>query len=154
MPKDRPESALQEAFVQVEGGTIETLQRAIEAIEKIGGRVRSSYPPRVIIASIPSEKIAGLIGKAGIQSIDTEEIPEERLKGAEDDMALAITAWNRHLQAKRGAAPEGLRGLPWDTPGLLPPDGPPAVQEELRRREREMQRKKKPDLEKTDKNKG
>lgn len=146
------ESALQEAFVQVRGETVEALERAVSAIEQAGGRVESSYPPKVIIASIPSEKIAGLIGRAGIDAIDTEEIHDERLKRAEGDLALAIAAWNRHLQAKRGVAPETPRGLTWDTPGRLPPDPPPAIQEELRRRERELQQKQPSNPERTDKN--
>jgi hypothetical protein len=136
----QPTEDRQEAFIQLDAKGLEELERAIKVIEGVGGRVLHTFPPSVIMASIPSERISDIRGKAGIESVDTDEISEDQLKRASDEIRLAAAAWNDHLKTKRFAPPldNPALGLAWDAPGRLPPDPPPHIREMLRRREREI----------------
>ena len=110
---------------------------ALRLVEAAGGRVLHAFPPHALIAELPGAVGATLAGRAGIRSVSADEIPTAGA-GRHDVVA---DVWNAHLRARR--APERRasdrlgHGLSWGAPGLLPPDPPPEVQAELRRRERE-----------------
>ncbi len=128
----------QEVLIRLQGSQMQDTETAIKAIEHAGGRILFVFPPRALIAAIPSEKKSNLLGQAGIQSIETEPVDVETMADAGDAEKAAVHAWNAHLRARDSS---GTRrpsaGLSWDAPGHLPPDPPPDVQEMLRRRERD-----------------
>jgi len=127
-----------EALIQLRPEGMEGLHHAVGLVESLGGRVMFSYPPHALVASLPVEAIDDLRKEPGIQSADTQEIDEERLRDAPDIMRLAMIAWNEHLAKQRAPAEKPATGLPWDAPGRLAPDPPAEIQEMLRRRERDM----------------
>ena len=110
---------------------------AVRLVEQTGGRVLHAFPPHALIAELPVAVGATLAGRAGIRSVTADEIPSAGA-GAPDVVA---DVWNAHLRARRAptrrASDRIGHGLSWGAPGLLPPDPPPEVQAELRRRERE-----------------
>ena len=137
---------MQEAFILLKANTMQEFELAIKAIEGQRGHVLHSYPPSVIIASLQPGTAGNLLDRAFIETVDMTEISDERLEKATDEIRMAILTWNEHLRSKKGNTSGGdtSKGLSWDAPGRLPPDPPPHIQERLRRREREMQRPKKP----------
>ena len=132
---------MQEVFIQLQGQTMTDIESTIKVIEGVSGRVLHTYPPSVIIATVPPEKIDDLLENSNIQSIDTDEISTERLKNTQDEIRLAATAWNEHIKAERSAVSKdnSSEGLLWDNPNYLPPDPPLDVQQLLRQRERERE---------------
>lgn len=131
---------MQDVLIQLAAKNLGDAERAIKVIEGVGGRVLHVFLPGMIMASIPVERISEIRGKAGIESVDTDEINEDRLNQASSEIKFAAAAWNDHVKTKRLAPAEARPslGLPWDAPGRLPPDPPPHIQEMLRQREREM----------------
>lgn len=89
-----------ETFIRLSGKALEQTRRAARLIQEAGGRPRLTYPPGVIIASIPYDQIGTLAQKTEIASIDFKEIEEERISGADNDIAFAMSAWNRHLRRR------------------------------------------------------
>ena len=110
---------------------------ALRLVAEAGGRVLHAFPPHALIAELPGGAGASLVGRAGIRSVSADEIPTAGA-GTHDVVA---DVWNAHLRARRTperrASDRIGHGLSWGAPGLLPPDPPPEVQAELRRRERE-----------------
>jgi hypothetical protein len=130
---DRPHD-LRPALIEL-GGPEPDFERAVRQVETAGGRVLHAFPPHALIAELPHEVGGELVGRAGITRVSTEAVPPTRASPDTGPLGAIVEAWNRHLETVRG--PERpLRGLPWDTPGLEPPDPPPEVMERLRRRER------------------
>lgn len=132
---------MQEAFIQIRGEAMEELERAIKAIEALGGRVMHSYPPSSLIALVPPEKINELRGHEAIASVDTEQIKDDRSVRAGDTSNLAVAAWNEHVNKQRtsAAATDPTEGLSWDDSSRLPPDPPQKVRDMLRRRELDLE---------------
>jgi hypothetical protein len=128
---------VRQALIWLQPEVAEALSQAIRAIEEMEGRVLLSFPPYAIVASIPSDRIDQLCSATGIQSVDTDEIAEQRLEAASDVERMAMVAWNEHL-ARQRSPKVTPRDLSWDAPGRLPPDPPPHIREMLRRREKEM----------------
>ena len=137
---------MQEAFILVKGNTMQEFERAMAAIEESHGRILHSYPPNVITALLEPGITGNLRGRAVIESIDMDEISDERLKKATDEIRMAMVTWNDHLKTRKGktSRDDTSGALSWGDPSRLPPDPPPHIQERLRRREREMERPKKP----------
>jgi len=133
-----PSERMQDALIRLTAATRADAERAIREIEAAGGRVLHSFPPRMIMASIPSDRLGEIREKAGVRSVDTDEIGDERLVKMSGAIRSAAMVWNDHLKRKRAAPekPDPSLGLSWDAPGRLPPDPPPDVMEKLRRRER------------------
>lgn len=132
---------MQEAFIQIRDEAMEGLERVIKVIEALGGRVMHSYPPRSIIALVPTEKMDELRGHEAIESIDTEQITDERAATAGNTNDLAVAAWNQHVskQSRSAAAADRTVGLSWDESSRLPPDPPQEIREMLRRRELDLE---------------
>jgi hypothetical protein len=132
---------MQEAFIQIRGEAMEELERAIKAIEALGGRVMHSYPPQSLIALVPPEKINELRGQEAIASVDTGQITDDRAATTGDTSSLAIAAWNEHVnkQGAGAAATDPTEGLSWDDSSRLPPDPPQKIREMLRRRELDLE---------------
>lgn len=97
-----------EAFIRLTGETLEQTRRAARLIKESGGRPRHTYPPGVMIASIPFDLIETLIHKREIASIDLKEIAEERIGQSGGDIAFAMAAWNRHLRRRLIRRPRPL----------------------------------------------
>jgi hypothetical protein len=128
-----------EALILLLPGEMEGIQRTMEAIEAMSGRVLLSFPPHAIVASLPTKGVKALRDYPGILSVDTEEITGDRLNAVPEAIRMAIVAWNEHLARQRAPQQPPSVGLPWDAPGCLPPDLPRDTQEMLRRREQNMQ---------------
>jgi hypothetical protein len=134
-----PVEPMQDALIRLAATNQADAERAIREIEAAGGRVLHSFPPRIIMASVPSDRIGEIREMAGVQSADTDEIGDERLVKMSGVIRSAAMVWNDHLKRKRSAPekPDPSLGLSWDAPSRLPPDPPPDVMEKLRRRERD-----------------
>lgn len=126
------------ALIQL-GTPAPDFEGAVRLVEQTGGRVLHAFPPHALIAELPHGVGAGLAGRAGITTVSTGEVAASatRTPREPDPLGAVVEAWNAHLAAQR-APDRSLRGLSWDTPGLQPPDPPPEVKEQLRRRERQM----------------
>lgn len=136
---DETSGTLQEVFIQLESKEGHNPEKAIRLIERAGGRVLQAFPPYALFALLDPDKISEIEGKAGIQSMHTEQIDEDGVQRASTEMRMAMMAWNEHMRkSQESNKANPLRDLPWDAPGLLPPDPPPEIQEMLRRREREI----------------
>ncbi len=129
---------MEEVFIQSRGSLMEDTERTIKAIESISGRILHSYPPNIIVALIAPQDIDQLRGKPGIESVDTDEISDERLQQAPGNRGLAIRAWNEHIRAKKHPSSDASTDLAWDALGRLPPDIPLHLREPLQERGREI----------------
>lgn len=127
----------QEVFVQLKAGKRYSIDNAIAAVERVGGRVLHAFPPSLMIVSVPQARVAGLLSKGGIAAIDTDSIPQGRLDGASSEYLEAAQAWNEHFNVDRRlramAAADVIQ--PWDVGNRQPPDPPREVQDFLRQRE-------------------
>jgi len=128
---------MRDVLILLEPEGMEAIDRIIEAIEEMRGRVLLTYAPHAIVASVPDEAIDNLRDKPRIRSVDTEEIADDRVRGEPEAVRVAVAAWNEHLARQRRPREEPV-GLSWDAPGRLPPDPPRHIREMLRRREREL----------------
>ena len=97
MPEKGKDPREVEAFIQLTEETPEQTAQAAKIIEEIGGRPLHTYPPGMIIASIPLDQIRTLTAKFLIASIDLKEIEEGRIERATADIAFAMAAWNKHF---------------------------------------------------------
>ena len=140
MPKSRQVGGMQEVFVQASGKTLASVERVIKAVEKLGGRVVHVFPPAVMVASVPSARVGQLKKQAGIVTAETGPFSARSLKAAGHELQSALVAWNDHISAERRertlASPELDKS--WGVGQRLPPDPPPEVVAELRRREAEL----------------
>jgi hypothetical protein len=140
MSPPRQVGGLQEVFLETKWKSVNGLETAVRAVEKAGGRVSHAYPPAVLAAVVPADKVQSLVGRGGIVRATGDSIPEPTVKAAEHRLGFAMGLWNEHLSAERRlrmmAAPE--LGRAWDSAVRLPPDPPPEVLEQLRTREAEL----------------
>lgn len=131
---------MQEVFIEVTGRGMAGVNRAVKAVEKLGGRVLHAYPPSIVVASIPSENASELKGKPGIASAETGTFSARTVESASPKLNLAMTVWNEHVSAGRIeralASPEA--GKSWDAADRKFPDPPKEIMDQLRQREGEM----------------
>ena len=125
---------MQDVFVQLKWKTIKGAERAIKAIEKVGGRVLHAYMPSIVVASVPSDQVDRLVGRGGIVSATTEPLEAATLMAADRQLSFAMAAWNEHFNVDRRlailASPE--LGKSWDEAERHPPDPPADVLAQLR----------------------
>jgi hypothetical protein len=126
------------ALILVEPEGIESIERSLKLIEKLGGKMVLSFPPLAVIASLPEKKINDLRGSHGIKSLHTQPIPEQTLLQGTPDVRTIGAAWNSYLQGSSTVRNASSKGLSWDAEGRLPPDPPRDIRELLSRREKEM----------------
>ena len=133
---------MQEVIIQLRGTIASEFEQALRMVEKVGGQVLHAYPPRIIIASVPPQRIGELRGQDPIESLDTGVLNEAGSNPG-SEVHPAISAWNEHIKKpqKLASTPNPALGLSWDSPGRLPPDPPPDIREQLRRREQDLKSK-------------
>jgi hypothetical protein len=131
-----------EAFVRLSQAPTLDAERAIRAIERVGGRVAHAFVPAALIVELPADRLDIHIGDADLEAIDTGIIDEAQLPAGRPQLRVAVSVWNQRLRAAATTqgARESTQGLPWDTPGRLPPDPPESVRQELHRREEDSQK--------------
>ena len=131
---------MQDVFVQLKWKTIKGAERAIKAIEKVGGRVLHAYMPSIIVASVPSDQVDHLVGKGGIVTATTEPMSTTTLMAADRQLGFAMSAWNAHFDVDRRlaalASPELNKS--WGEIERRPPDPPADVMAQLRRLENQF----------------
>ncbi len=137
----RQVGGMQEVFLELRWKTIRGVERAVSAVEKVGGRVLHAYLPSIMVASVPSDRVDRLVGRGGIVSATTEPLPEESVRAADRQTSFAAQAWNQHFDLDRRVramtSPE--LGKFWDETERQAPDPPDEVLVELRRREQELE---------------
>ena len=110
----------------VPGVGVSGMERAIGAVEKAGGQVLHAYPPAVLVARVPADRIAKLVGSGGIVAATTEPFVAGAPEAAERTLGFAMAAWNNHFNLDRRMmmmeGPELEKA--WDAPQRLPPDPP------------------------------
>lgn len=125
---------MQDVFIQLKWKTIRGVERAVRAIEKVGGRVLHAYAPSIVVASVPSDQVGRLAGKGGIISATTEPLDMTTLRAADHQLRFAVSAWNEHFSVDRRlamlASPELNRS--WGETEHRPPDPPADVMAQLR----------------------
>jgi hypothetical protein len=128
---------MQEVFLQLRWKTIKGVERAVRAIEKVGGRVLHAYPPAIMVAVVPSDQVDRLVGRGGIQSATADPLEAGVSRAIDRERSFVIEVWNEHFNLERRmramASPEMNRG--WDEGQRQPPDPPAEVLQQLRRRE-------------------
>lgn len=111
------DSENREALVMVEAGDYETALIALRALV----RVTQVMPPRLALV-IPSEgsiaEASALPGTAWYE----DDLPPEVYADLSPQEQLFVDAWRARRIPKRRPGDH----LPWDAPGRLPPDQPPA----------------------------
>lgn len=131
--------SVRQVLVLLRADDLPSVERVVQAIEELDGRVRESYPPYAIVAELPDEQLDPLRGRPDVKSVEVDVIADYRIAAATEPLCTAMMVWNRRLSGQRGSHRESVSGLSWDAPGCLPPDPPPDIQALLRRRERELQ---------------
>jgi len=113
------------------------VNRAVKAVENLGGRVLHAFPPRVMAVEIPPGQIVKLKGQPGIEAVRKDAFPATAIEKADHELGLAMTAWNEHISADRRlrALESPTLSKSWDSPDLKPPDPPREILEKLRQRE-------------------
>lgn len=132
---------MQEAFLQLRWKSIKGVEQTVNSIEKIGGRVLHVHSPSIMVVSVPSNQVARLEKRAGVEYATTEPIDMGGRSAADEATEVAIAAWNAHLSDERRmfALESPTISLSWDVGAQrLPPDPPPDVMAQLRVREQEM----------------
>ena len=123
-------------FIHLQPATLAEIESVIQAVEAAGGRVLHSYPPTVIIATLPNDRLPALRRHSQIESIFTAAIPANYQQQWTEPANLAATVWNESHRSQPASTAQA--GLSWDAPNLLPPDPPADVQAMLRQRERNL----------------
>jgi hypothetical protein len=92
--------------------------RSLRAFGSVVGRL----PPRLVLLAAPGEQAVDVAMVPGVAGAFTEEVPPEILATFSETERLFVDAWMaRHAPQP----PPPGDGLPWDSPGRLPPDLPP-----------------------------
>jgi hypothetical protein len=108
----------------------------VEAIERLGGRIRHGFLPHAVIAMLSSASVWQISQRSDIALATTEAIESSRVNTLDGPARSAAAAWNQFLHGDSNRFdPSG--SLSWDTFGHLPPDPPASVRQQLRQRERE-----------------
>ncbi len=95
------------------------------------GSVVGRLPPRLVLLAAPAERAAEVTGVPGVAGAFTGELPPALRETFDEAERLFADAWvARHTEEP----PPPGDGLPWDSPGRLPPDPPPASHPHTRRR--------------------
>ncbi len=90
------------------------MQEAVTSIKTLGGVIRHSIPPHVVIAELSAEAETSLVGDTRIDLVtrdivDPESVPADYGQAARD----GVSAWNEAFVLKETAAPsEAPAGLP------------------------------------------
>jgi hypothetical protein len=126
---------MQEIFIRLKAGTAPNLEGLLKAIETAGGRALSVYPPHAILALLPPSAVEVVSQRDDVAAAWTEPISRQTIESAEEPLRTALQAWNEHLARRPRKPAAAAEGLSWDAPGRLPPDPPPEIQAEWRRRE-------------------
>ena len=140
MAKRRQVGGMQEVLIQLSAKSMSSTEKAVQAIEKAGGRVRHAFPPQVIVASVPEAEVKKLAGKSGIVSITADPVGTRAMAKAGDPLSFAQAAWNEHLSVDRRtrAITSAQKATSWDEPGKLPPHPPEEIMEHFREQERAL----------------
>lgn len=140
MAKQRQVGGMQEVFIRVDAKTTRGMNSAIKGVQALDGRVLHAFPPSIMVASVPSKNVSKLKGKGGILSADTGPIRGTKSALADRSLGFAVAAWNDHVSPQRRAnfMTSPTLNQAWDAANRQPPDPPPAILEQLRRREAEL----------------
>lgn len=109
-------------------------ERAAQALDRIraGHRVAQEASPRVVVveAAAPDEE-ARMRAIPGVRAVITGGDPApDAVEGLDQGDVLFARAWSLRMKGAKRRAGEGL---PWDAPGLEPPDLPMGGSRERKR---------------------
>lgn len=118
---DRASRGRREFLVILEG------ERAAQALDRIraGHRVAQEASPRVVVVegAAPDEE-ARMRAIPGVRAVIAGgDLAPESIEGLDEGDVLFARAWVHRM---KGAKRRRSEGLPWDAPGLEPPDLPTA----------------------------
>jgi len=106
-----------ETLVIFEGATMEGFRSIVGMIESEGGFAYSSNPPNAIQASLPPGLGSELLSMPGVHSVHTGPVDVDAMAGLGQDVVLACTAWNIHLEKISQGDTEFLMGADTDDHG-------------------------------------
>ncbi len=137
MSKQAPVEPPVEVLLEFREQDREGFESTLEAVAALGSRILHSYPPWLAVVAIAADRLEALRDCAGVRRVYPGQADQAALEALPDEMKWAVQAWNLHVSrsGKAGTPPaRPAEGLAWDAPGHLPPDPPPAIQAELKRR--------------------
>lgn len=131
-----------EVFIHTKARSMKSVESVVSSVAELGGRVLHAYPPRVIVALVPTDQVDALAGKRYVSAVYTDPIKPSQIKAAASTSHTqqAMDAWNRHFDLERRmlsmAGPELDKD--WDEEGKVDLEPPPEVRERLVERELKM----------------
>jgi hypothetical protein len=99
----------------------DAMAKVLAALRSVA-RVTQVHPPHLILVA-PGVDLVTLRSLAGVRWVSTDEIPPTARSGLTPAELLFVDGWEQRGQGERGRPGQGLS---WDAPGFLPPDPPPA----------------------------
>jgi hypothetical protein len=140
MSEYKKNSQLKEIFILAKGNSNHLFEKLICDIEIIQGQIRHAFPPKVIIASIPTGKIKELLVNSSVEFLTADEIDNPPPIFSADGFLDIISIWNKQIKDTRDTADKTRtdEDLSWDAPGHLPPDPPPKFRKMMRDWEKNM----------------
>ncbi|MCA9421050.1 MAG: hypothetical protein KC592_08535 [Nitrospira sp.] len=122
----KPQIDNKEALILLKRRSAPDIETLLALLEESGGRSIAVYHPLAMIVMVPSDTLSKIASAPVIRDVFIEPVGSRRLSQASLDEKPILEAWNQFLKDKKVPhGPGSNRGLSWDTPGLLPPDGPP-----------------------------
>ena len=136
MHTNRPENSSGEVLILLEPKWEEVWNSLITVIEAERGQILLAFRPAAIVAELSDNAISTLREMPGVL-VMTEAIAENEATMLPEGLRPAAALWNERVARQEHPQTRSGENLAWDAPGYLPPDPPPAIRDELRRRESE-----------------
>ena len=140
MAKAPKVGGFQSVFLQVTGRGLAGVNAAARAVERLGGRITHAFPPSVVVAAVPTERVSELADLPRVALATRRAVPQTRIREASHEVAQAMRVWNEHKapQRRERALANPALGAAYDAPDRQPPDPPPEIARRLREREGRM----------------
>ena len=71
-----------EVFIHTKARSMKSVESVVSSVEELGGRVLHAYPPRVIVALVPTDQVDALEGKRYVSAVYTDPIKPSQIKAA------------------------------------------------------------------------
>ena len=111
------ESEAREVLIAIDDDAMAKVLAALMSV----ARVIQVHPPHPILVA-PGADLVPLRSLAGVRWVSTDKIPAAAFR-AHAGRTPVVGGWEQRGQGERGRPGQGLS---WDAPGFLPPDPPPA----------------------------
>jgi hypothetical protein len=131
-----------DALIIAKTGNALLFDSFLSEIETLKGKIKHAFPPKVLIASVPSENIEKLRKCDFVGYLTTDIIDELPAPYAADEFPDIKAIWNKQIRISREpeAGVPADEDLSWDAPGHLPPDPPPHIRKMMDKWEKDSEK--------------